>query len=134
MDPEAAASVIGMDVPLVLVPYEAARQVELGETDLEAIATTGPASRWVTDRARSCLKFWKTEVGRRGFYPFDLMAAVFLREPRRFACARVSVDVRRDRTVHLPLGASRFCWSRRQTSLARLTDLRPCIATESARA
>jgi hypothetical protein len=64
MDPEAAASVIGMDVPLVLVPYEAARKVGLGETDLEAIATTGPASRWVTDRARSWLKFWKTEVGR----------------------------------------------------------------------
>ncbi len=101
-DPDAVRVVIDLDIPLVLVPYEAARDVEIDEEALERIAASGPDGRWVAERARPWLTYWKTDIGRDGFYPFDLMAAMFVAEPRRFACAGVRVDLRRDRTVFFP--------------------------------
>jgi purine nucleosidase len=101
-DPEALRVVLDSDVPLVLVPYEAARDVEIDEQALGRIAASGADGRWVAERARPWLTYWKTDIGRDGFYPFDLIAAMFVAEPRRFACAGVRVELRRDRTVFFP--------------------------------
>jgi purine nucleosidase len=32
--------------------------------------------------------FWKEDVGRDGFYPFDLLAAAYMLEPSLFDCAQ----------------------------------------------
>lgn len=101
-DPDALRVVIDLDIPLVLIPYEAARDVEIDEEALDRIANSGTDEHWVAERARPWLTYWKTDIGRDGFYPFDLMAAMFVAEPKRFVCAHVRVELRRDRTVFFP--------------------------------
>lgn len=76
-DPQAVARVLAMGLPMTLVPYEAARQVTFTEADLGRIAATGRAGRWVAERSRGWLGFWREEVGRDGFYPFDAVAAAY---------------------------------------------------------
>ncbi|HEY9121259.1 MAG TPA: nucleoside hydrolase, partial [Marinobacter sp.] len=83
-DPGALRVVLAQEIPLVLVPYEAAREVEIDEQALAGIASNGDEGRWVAERARSWLEYWQTDIGRDGFYPFDLMAAMFVAEPKQF--------------------------------------------------
>jgi hypothetical protein len=47
----------------------------------------------VAERSRAWLAFWRSEAGRDGFYPFDLMAAARVRDPTHFGCARVTAWV-----------------------------------------
>lgn len=101
-DPDALRVVLEQDIPLVLLPYEAAREVEIDELALANIAANGDGGRWVAKRARAWLKYWQTDIGRDGFYPFDLMAALFVKEPKQFACAGVYAELRRDPTVFFP--------------------------------
>ncbi|MBL3558560.1 MULTISPECIES: nucleoside hydrolase [Marinobacter] len=101
-DPEALRVVLDRDIPLVLVPYEAAREVEIDEQALAGIASNGDDGRWVAERARSWLEYWQTDIGREGFYPFDLMAAMFVAEPTQFACAAVRAELQRDSTLFFP--------------------------------
>lgn len=93
MDSAAVKAVLGSGVSIVLVPYAAARQVSLHSQDLDRIAGMGAAGLWVSDRSRSWLRWWRREVGLDGFYPFDLMAAAYVRDARHFRCARVSAWV-----------------------------------------
>ena len=47
----------------------------------------------MAERSRAWLEFWRSEAGLDGFYPFDLMAAAYMRDPARFGCARVTAWV-----------------------------------------
>lgn len=96
LDPDAVSVVLQSGIPLVLLPYSAARQVSMTGSDLDALARTMPAGQWVANRSREWLAFWRSEVGLDGFYPFDLMAAAYLREPASFRCARVNAWVGED--------------------------------------
>jgi inosine-uridine nucleoside N-ribohydrolase len=96
LDPQAVSVVLASGIPLVLVPYTAARQVSLTGGDLDRIARSGPAGRWVAERSRAWLEFWRSEAGLDGFYPFDLMAAAYVRDPTHFGCARVTAWVGED--------------------------------------
>jgi hypothetical protein len=44
----------------------------------------------VAERSRAWLESWRSEAGLDGFYPFDLLAAAYLREPKQFACSCVT--------------------------------------------
>ncbi|MDF0750733.1 nucleoside hydrolase [Marinobacter sp. 71-i] len=101
-DPDALRVILDLDIPLVLLPYEAAREVEIDEHALASIASNGDGGRWVAQRAQSWLRYWKTDIGRNGFYPFDLMAAMFVAEPTQFDCARVYAELRQDPTLFFP--------------------------------
>ena len=74
-----------MQVPLVLVPYDAARHVELTRADLERMRALGGAPAWIAQRSVAWLDHWREDIGREGFYPFDLPAAVFASRPGRSA-------------------------------------------------
>ena len=93
LDPQAVSVVLRSGISLILVPYAAARQVSMTGSDLDAIAGLGPAGWWVAARSRDWLQFWQDEAGLQGFFPFDLVAAAYLRDPSRFRCARVSAWV-----------------------------------------
>jgi len=93
LDPQAVSLVLASGIPVVLVPYTAARQVSMTGSDLDRVALTGPAGRWVAERSRAWLEFWRSEAGLDGFYPFDLMAAAYVRDPTHFGCARVQAWV-----------------------------------------
>lgn len=50
----------------------------------------------MAERSRRWLEFWRSEAGLDGFYPFDLMAAAYVRNPAHFPCARVTACVGED--------------------------------------
>ena len=96
LDPDAATALVAREVRLTLIPYEAARDVLLTERDLNRIASKDASGAWVATRSREWLDLWQQAIGLTGFYPFDLVAAMYLTSPRRFACARVNAWVGRD--------------------------------------
>lgn len=89
----AATLVLGMRLPTTLIPYEAARGISLTEADLSRLEAQGGAAAWVGSRARDWLDFWKEDIGRDGFYPFDLLAGAYVIGPHLFDCAEVNAWV-----------------------------------------
>ncbi len=98
-DPAAAAATLRRRIPTVLIPYEVAREVSVGRTDLDRMTMAGGASAWVAGRARGWLEFWRKDVGLAGFYPFDAVAAMYVTTPGLFSCARVSATVGEDEAL-----------------------------------
>lgn len=96
LDTQAVSVVLASGVPVVFVPYSAARQVMLTSNDLDRLGRIGHAGAWVAQRSRAWLEFWRSKAGLDGFYPFDLMAAAYVRNPEQFRCARVSAWVGED--------------------------------------
>ncbi len=92
----ATTSVLGMRLPMTLIPYEAARQVSLTGVDLTRLEARGGAAAWVALRAQGWLDFWNQEVGRAGFYPFDLLAAAYVLSPEHFDCAEAKAWIGKD--------------------------------------
>jgi inosine-uridine nucleoside N-ribohydrolase len=103
-DPGAVAEVLGVPVPLVLLPYDAARHIELTEAFLRGMASRGGARAWVARQAQGWLDYWREDIGREGFYPFDLMAAAFALRPALLRCAKVPVHIGEDATFFALFG------------------------------
>lgn len=95
-DRAAATSVLAMRLPMTLMPYQAAREISIDEGDVAALELVGGAVGRVAAGARPWLDFWRTEVGLPGFYPFDLLAAAYVLDPGRFACAAADAWVSTD--------------------------------------
>lgn len=96
LDPQAAAALLASELAVTLIPYEAARSVLLTKADLDRIAQRGALGAWVAERSRDWLEHWRRTVGRDGFMPFDLVAAMVLIAQPRLDCARVLAWVGRD--------------------------------------
>lgn len=99
LDPEAAKAVVAMRLPVTLVPYDAARGVEVTAADLARLAAAVPL---VAERSRGWLEYWRKDIGRDGFFPFDLLAAAYLVEPSAFRCVQARMRVGADRSMWLP--------------------------------
>lgn len=102
MDMPASQQIVGMNVPLTLIPYDAARGIEITGGDLDHLGTSSSAVTWIADRARPWLEYWREDIGRQGFYPFDLVAAAYVIAPSQFGCARVQAWVGKDPTLFIP--------------------------------
>lgn len=103
MDVTAATRIVALGVPLTLVPYDAARRVEIAAADLDRLAAAGGAASWVAAHSRAWLAYWQADMGRRGFSPFDLLAAAYVVDPRRFGCAEVRTWVGGDPSLFVLL-------------------------------
>ena len=101
-DTRAAGTVIALHLPLVLVPYDAARMVEITGADLDRLQQSSGAAAWAAERSRAWLRYWTGDMGRRGFYPFDWVAAAYAIDPRRFMCAPVRAWVGDDPLQYFP--------------------------------
>lgn len=88
-DPEAAARVLARRLPVTLIPYEVARQVLVTEQSLAQLTASGGAFAWAAERAEGWLAFWREEIGVDGFYPFDLLAAIYVLDLAAFDCGEV---------------------------------------------
>lgn len=95
-DKEAVARVISMQLPLILVPYDASQNLAITELDLAHLSLAGGGVRWIAQRAAGWLEFWKNDAGQPGFYPFDLAAAAYVLHAASFDCATVEARVARD--------------------------------------
>lgn len=100
-DPQAAKQVLNSDVPVTLTPYELSRQVEITSHNLDLMAAKGNISQWLAGQSRQWLRFWTDIIGREGFYPFDLIAAAYLLEPRSFRCDNKIATIERDSSRHI---------------------------------
>lgn len=98
-DQHAAVAVLAMRRPLTLVPYLAARHLMIDGAVLDGMAVRGGAAAMVARGSRAWLSFWREDIGRAGFYPFDLIAAAFVIEPGLLRCADVTVSVGDDTGV-----------------------------------
>ncbi len=96
LDPLAVRQSLAAGVPVSLVPYDAARSVELTAADLNRLTASLP---WVVQRARGWLEYWRTDIGRDGFLPFDLLAAAYALEPALLRCTAVRAWVGEDETL-----------------------------------
>jgi purine nucleosidase len=96
MDMPAATRILALGLPLTLVPYDAARRIEISAADLDRLAAAGGATAWVAERSRDWLAYWRADIGRQGFSPFDALAAAYVIEPRQFGCAEVHAWVGED--------------------------------------
>lgn len=95
-DEEAAMAVVAMPLPMTLVPYEAARSIVLGPPVMEKMEERGGAAAWVARHTGSWLSYWREDIGREGFYPFDLVAAAYVAQPSLLHCADVTVAIEKD--------------------------------------
>jgi inosine-uridine nucleoside N-ribohydrolase len=102
MDIDAAAQIVALNLPMSLIPYDAARGIEITADDLDRLAESGGSNSWLADRARRWLDYWQEDIGRQGFYPFDLLAAAYAAESHQFRCAPVRVWVGEDHTLFIP--------------------------------
>jgi inosine-uridine nucleoside N-ribohydrolase len=107
MDPGAVRIVLDLRLALILVPYDAARNIEITQTDIDALVLQGNAARWVAERSRGWLRYWNAYVGHAGFYPLDLLAAAYAIDARGFQCAQVQAWIGKDSLLwHFPFTAS----------------------------
>ena len=86
LDPQAVRQALAAGVPISLVPYDAARRIELAAADLDRLEAAIPR---VVQRSRGWLDYWRTDIGRQGFFPFDLLAALYALEPSSLRCTPV---------------------------------------------
>jgi purine nucleosidase len=103
MDMRAAQEIVALNVPTTLIPYDAVRGVEITGADLSRLAAAGDDTlTWLAEQARPWLGYWQKDIGREGFYPFDLMAAMYVITPQHFSCAQVRTWVGKDPTLFIP--------------------------------
>jgi inosine-uridine nucleoside N-ribohydrolase len=102
MDMRAAEIIVALNLPITLIPYDAARGIEITTGDLDRLGEAGGTWSWLAERARSWLAYWQEDIGRKGFYPFDLLAAAYAVEPQHFGCAQVQAWVGEDPTLFIP--------------------------------
>ena len=95
-DPRAAASVFAAGAPVTLVPYAAGKTQSITRADLARLAALGGAPAWVSQEAHGWLDFWRDVVGRDGFYPFDLVAAIVVGDRRAAICKPEFVVLKHD--------------------------------------
>jgi hypothetical protein len=63
MDVAATIRTVALGIPLTLVPYDAARRIEISTAELDRLAAAGGAAAWVTRRSRAWLAYWQREIG-----------------------------------------------------------------------
>jgi inosine-uridine nucleoside N-ribohydrolase len=95
-DPRAAKLVFASGVPITLAPYAAGKTQRITRADLAMLTQAGGAAAWVAQRSQGWLRFWRDVVGRDGFYPFDLVAAIVAANPKVATCGIEFVEIKHD--------------------------------------
>ena len=80
-DPEAVRRVLRANIPMTLIPIEAASQIMLGDEDLKDIGRNGEAGIFLRKKSRVWLWFWMNFVGTKGGPVFDAAAVVAAADP-----------------------------------------------------
>jgi len=102
LDPGAASQILAMQIPISLVPYDAARGIEITAEDLGRLEASGGARAWLAWRSRAWLDYWREDIGRQGFFPFDLLAAAYVAQPELLRCTSARAWVGKDATLFVP--------------------------------
>lgn len=80
-DPAAVREVLRSKVPVLLAPIETSSRLQLDRADLDALAASGAAGKYLAQHSRVWLWFWKHIVKTRGGPIFDALAIAAVAEP-----------------------------------------------------
>ena len=94
-DRSAVTELLSLKLPMTWVPYAVAQNITVTAADLDAMGRDGVTARWVADRSREWLFFWREDIRQRGFFSFDLVAAAYLLHPELFRCTPVRPSIGR---------------------------------------
>jgi len=100
-DVDAFQKVMDSGVPLTLIPFELASQLVIEQSDLRQVSLHSELATWLTDQSKPWLKFWKQSFDVNGFYPFDLLAIVYVTNPKLFVCETVSLKIIKRRSLFM---------------------------------
>jgi inosine-uridine nucleoside N-ribohydrolase len=92
-DVDAFKTILQLQVPLTLLPYETAENVIVTSDDVKQLASGTPIARWLARQSQEWLNFWKTTFGRDGFFPFDSLAVGYAIAPDQFTCELLPVTI-----------------------------------------
>ncbi len=92
-DPDAVRTVLESGVPLVLLPFEAARKVTIGRADLARLSAGVASARWLAAASASWLDAWAIWLLADGFHPFDSLAVGYVTMPALFTCETVPARI-----------------------------------------
>jgi inosine-uridine nucleoside N-ribohydrolase len=124
-DPRAAEAVFAAGVPMTLAPYAAGKTQSITRADLMRLAVFGGAPAWVSQRAQGWLGFWRDVVGRDGFYPFDLVAAIAAGDRHAAICEPEYVVLKHDDKIGwFGFGPRSLLFSPRATGALPVTTCR----------
>ncbi|GJM12229.1 MAG: hypothetical protein DHS20C12_06320 [Pseudohongiella sp.] len=85
--------ILDADLPVTLVPFEAARNIKISDADLTTLSSKGFQGEFLAGLARPWLNYWLTTFGSDSFYPFDSLAVGFVIDSERFSCERLPVYI-----------------------------------------
>jgi purine nucleosidase len=93
VDPGAVGTGLAMNLPMTLIPFDAAMGTLVTDADLDLLALRGRWFAWAAQSSREWLAFCKSDVGLPGFAPCDWMAAAYLDNPQLFDRAKVDASL-----------------------------------------
>lgn len=83
-DVRAFEVLLGSEVKLTLVPFEACHQVWIRPRDLARLGESSKIGRFLAERSLGWLAEWEAIFGAKGFNPFDMVAAGYVINPQSF--------------------------------------------------
>ncbi len=98
-DVDAFETILRLQVPLTLLPYEIAENVIVSSDDVKRLSRGTSIARWLARQSKEWLDFWKTTFGRDGFFPFDSLAVGYAIVPDQFTCKTLPVVIRYRRLI-----------------------------------
>jgi inosine-uridine nucleoside N-ribohydrolase len=90
----AAETVIKSPIPLVLMPFNTAKRISVTAADMAQVKASGPLGAWLAERSQGWLGYWRDDIERDGFSPFDSLAVAYAADASDFACHEVPAEVR----------------------------------------
>ncbi len=82
LDPAAMQVLLDAPIRLVLAPWEVSSHVWITRDDLARLAASGGSGKWISDTSGYWIALWEGRISRRGFNPFDTLAAGWITHPK----------------------------------------------------
>ena len=93
-DPQAFATILASEIPLVLAPFEISSQVWIKKGDLEYMEQSkNAACMWLFPHAKKWLELWEVVFYVDGFNPFDTLAVAYLTSPKLIHSEQLPVEI-----------------------------------------
>lgn len=101
-DVSAFQILLDSDLPITLLPYEAASKVRINERDLMEMKSAGSQTELLAKLAEPWLDYWKSMFGSDSFYPFDSLAVGYVIDSQWFSCKFLPARIDRKQSLFLP--------------------------------
>lgn len=92
-DPSAMQFVLQQGINIRLIPFELGENNRFNYSLLSSLPISQNNLHWLIQTSEAAAESWRRRYGIDGFYPFDLMAAVYSGDPQQFHCVAVEASL-----------------------------------------